>query len=445
MIVDNRLSNKGFSSEIALDLAEQADQADQGPGPDRPGVHRRDSPEGWPRLPGSSGQPGPAGGSRHLLINCHHINYSTTDSRLGDILGEIYHNPVMNQYYDEVVQFVSWIRKTIDIKIRMKGYTHFPCGYEDWDQLVPFTQIEYSKNTATRYSYDYVKIILNRCYKLQDWLRGRPCVMGAFTVPHEYNRFGQLKNPGMDHMACLLQLKKAWRLFTKRMHKRYGESIPYLYLYEAHEQGYPHFHAVLVGDFTDADLEWFKRAWADCIGYPEHADVALEFSDLREMEYPVAYLMKYLWKTLWQNYTDWSAGDWVLNALLWKTGTRSYQPSQNLQSIMKADRRQAPDTDVYTHILADGIPRKSGVNQDLPVVIATPKRADDAYTADAVRNPDIAPFIPIRASPALLAAFPLSDRLKSWLSQHPEHVLDDGPQPGRRGTTRSEGSICRNG
>lgn len=396
----DRLSNKCFSSETSTEVG----NADQ-----EPVIECAERGGGETPSAADPGSGGP-GRSRYILINCHQ---SPLTKDLLYILGQIWDDPIMNPHYEDVLSFMNWIVKTIDIKILMRGFTHYPYGVNE--EICPFFPIEYSKLTSTRYSLDYVKILLNRCYKFQAWIRGRACVMGAFTVPHEFNKFRKLKNPGMDHMACLKLIKKGWQKFRKRLHKRYKEAIPYVFMFEAHKMGYPHFHTILVGEFTDADLTWMQKTWADCIGYPQHWEHALKFSDIRELEFPVAYLMKYLYKQLWQNYQDWKAEDWLLNSLLWKTGTRSFQPSQNLQQIMKADRRHAKETDIFTAILADGIPRKGGINEDLPVVIALPKKGEEEYTSDAVRNPHLAPFIPVKARPAPTMAIPLCDRVKAWL------------------------------
>lgn len=399
----DRLSNKCFSSETSNELENRLEE------------DQRTETECAAGVPGT-GAPGcPAGpgpdGSRYLLINCPPERLT---KELLYILSQIWDDPIMNPHYDDVLTFMNWIIKTIDVRIVMRGYTHYPNGHRD-EEIDPFTPIEYSKLTSTRYSLDYVKILLNRCYKFQAWIKGCACVMGAFTVPHEYNKFRRLKNPGMDHMACLKLIKKGWQKFRKKLHKRYKAAIPYVFMFEAHKMGYPHFHAILVGEFADADLTWMQKTWANCTGNSKNWEHALKFSDIREIEFPVAYLMKYLYKQLWENYTDWKAEDWLLNSLLWKTGTRSFQPSQNLQSIMKADRRHAKETDIFTHILAEGIPRKGGENEDLPVVIALPKKGEEEYTSDALRNPDLAPFIPIKARPAPVVAVPLCDRVKAWL------------------------------
>lgn len=439
MKVVDRLSNKCFSSETDRELenistfgdTSYPDSVTDSDPPQAPSAECAGRPvpegEGLPaagRACGSvsdlqgepaspSACPGP-GRSRHLLIKCDQTQEVYKDYL--PVLSSIWDNPAMNPYYDDVLPFMNWLQKTMDVRIVIKGYTHYPHGrHED---IEPFTEFEYSKKVATRYSYDYVKILLSRCYKFQDWIKGRPCVMGAFTVPHEYNKFGELKNPGMNHMACLSLIKKGWRKFRWRLHKRYGYAIPYVFLFEAHEMGYPHFHAVLVGDFSESELTWMQKSWSDCTNNSQNWEYALKFSDLRELEYPVAYLLKYLYKTLWQNCKDWAPEDWLLNALLWKTGTRSFQPSNTLQEIMKPDPKEDLDDKVYTHILASGIPRKGGENEDLPVVIALPKAANDEYISDALRNPHCAPYIPLKARSDCPELIPAAIRAKRWIENN---------------------------
>lgn len=351
-------------------------------------------------------------GSRHLLTNLHQNR--EYDDKISDILGEINNSPVMGQYYNDVLSFVNWLEKTINVKIVIRGYTHYPHGYDDGN-IEPFTEFEYKKLSATRWSYDYVNVLLARLYKLQDEKRGAPLAFGSFTVPHEYNIFGELCNPGMTPEACMILLKKAWNKFEKRVHKRF-KKISCVRIWEAHIMGYPHFHAVLYGDFSDKDKEWMKKAWADCIGYPQHWEVALEFSDIETMEHPVAYLMKYLYKTLLESYFEWTAADWVMNALLWRTRTRSFQPSNDIAEIMRPDPKKEQPYNIYTHILAEGIPRKGGgEGADLPVIIAAPKAANESYQVDAKNNPDIAPFIPLKVREDMPNQKPVAERAKEWL------------------------------
>ena len=376
------------------------------PRADGAGLHPND--EGHPC---SEDVPKGTPSSRHLLINCHH---SQRDCKIGDTLGAIIYDPILEPYYDEVVDFINWLEKTKNITIILKGYTHYP---EKDGEIQPFTEFGYRKKTATRWSDDYTNILLARLYRLQEVTRDTPVLMASFTVPHEYNKFRQLKNPGNNHLVCFDLLKRGWDRFRKRIAKKYGHT-PCVRIWEAHPgSGYPHFHAAMFRTFTDDDKEWLKDTWADCIGYPQHRDVALDISDICEINHPLAYMMKYLGKTLYDGWQDWTPEEWVFNALLWTTGTRSFQPSRDLGRIMK-DRPAPEGKNTYTHVLVEGLPRKTEENNDLPVLIAAPDTSREKYEREATLNPDIAPFVPLHACIHPSTIEPLQDRISRFKKAH---------------------------
>lgn len=352
-------------------------------------------------------------GSRHILINCHQIP-SERDTIVGEILGKIYHSPIMNEYYDTVVDFINWMERTKDLNIVIRGYTNYP---NDSD-IEPFTEFEYKKKAASRWSEDYQKKLLARLYRLKDEMAGKPCLMGSFTVPHEYNSFGEMKNPGNNHEWCFRRLQIAFDLFRKRYHKRFRKNT-YVRIWEAHpKSGYPHFHAVLYGQFTDKDKDWMSDTWAECIGYPSSASTSLKFSKTRSIEYPVAYLMKYISKSLYGSYLEWSAEEWVFYSLLWKFGIRSFNASQDLTKLM-ADKNWKNTENRYTAILAEGLDRKSDDNKDLPVLLSVPAEGERIRRAETRLNPHIAPYIPLCEMDIPLKIETASQKAVRWLSTNP--------------------------
>jgi len=337
--------------------------------------------------------PEPKEDSRHILTNCYPS--SNTDDKIADILGDIIRSPQLDSYYDDVVTFYRWLQKVNNLTIVMSGYNH---GSED--DFEPFSLVEYQKKAASRWSEDYIKTTLARLYRLKDIVKDEPCLMGSFTCPHEYNKFGEMKNPGMTIDVCFSTLRAGWNRFRMRLYKHFGKTIQVVRIWEPHEMGYPHFHAILLGTFTPADMDFMKTAWAESIGYPSAKDTALEWSETRAIEYPVAYLMKYLTKTLYNKTDGWNAATWVFNAIAWRDGIRLFQPSREIGMAITDKESCKDDKTVYTEILAKGLPRRNidddTSNDDLPCLIATPKDACDKYGQEAALNPDPAPFIPLK-------------------------------------------------
>lgn len=361
----------------------------------------------------------PAGsGSRHILTNCNlPIETDSSDDRyFGDVLGKIIDSPQLESHYDDVVEFQRWLKKVNNLTILLKGYTHYPDGKTGG--IDPFTQIEYSKKSATRWSDDYVKTVLARLYKLKEVLKDTPVLMGSFTCPHEYNIFVKQVNPGLDIPTCFDILRKAWPLFRAHLHKRFHRTIQVVRIWEPHDMGYPHFHAIFIGRFTDSDKEWMAATWADCIRYPSAKEHALNWSKTTSIEFPVAYLMKYMTKTLYHTYSSWDAPVWVFNAVAWKHRIRLFQTSVEIGRLIADDKRDDSDT-VYTEVMAVGLPRRTiynaDYNNDLPALISTPKKSLDIYAREAVLNPTIVPFVPLRARTDLPPVKPVAARAKDFL------------------------------
>jgi len=298
----------------------------------------------------------------------------------------------------------------------MRGYTHYPDSAKG--DIDPFTEVEYSKKTASRWSDDYIKTVLARLYKLKEVLKDTPVLMGSFTCPHEYNIFVNQVNPGLTIPVCFEILRNAWTLFRDRLKMRFKRTIQVVRIWEPHAMGYPHFHAILIGSFTEADKEWMAKAWAESIGYPSAKENALKWSATSSIEFPIAYLMKYMGKTLYHTYSSWNAATWVFNALAWKNRVRLFQTSRHIASLITCGNTPDPDT-VYTEILSKGLPRRTiyneDYNSDLPALITTPKKSLDKYAREAVLNPTIAPFVPLRARTDLPPVKPVAARVKDFL------------------------------
>ena len=359
--------------------------------------------------------PEPKEESRHILSNCYHS--SNTDDNIDDILGVIISSPQLEPYYDLVVTYYRWLERVNNLTIVMSGYNH---GSED--DFDPFHHVEYQKKAASRWSEDYIKTTLARLYRLKDIVKDEPCLMGSFTCPHEYNKFGEMKNPGLTIDVCFSILRAGWNRFRMRLHKHFGRTIQVVRIWEPHEMGYPHFHAILLGTFTPADMEFMKTAWAECIGYPSAKDTALEWSETRAIEHPVAYLMKYLTKTLYNKTDGWNAATWVFNAIAWRDRIRLFQPSREIGMAITDKKSCKDDKTVYTEITAKGLPGRNidgdTSNDDLPCLIVVPKEACDRYGREAALNPHIAPFIPLKNRTDFPSPESAADKAKRYAARY---------------------------
>ena|SRR5690606_41799219 len=80
------------------------------------------------------------------------------------------------------------------------------------------------------------------------------------------------------------------------------------------------------------------------------------------------------------------------------------------------------DKTVYTEITAKGLPRRNidddTSNDDLPCLIALPKDACDKYGREAVLNPHVAPFIPLKERADFPPSESTADKVKRASEKH---------------------------
>jgi hypothetical protein len=121
----------------------------------------------------------------------------------------------------------------------------------------------------------------------------------AKVVRHETPLFLTLTYPSSYPTA--LESKKHLRRFLKRLKRRFGDVLGYLWKLEFQRRGAPHYHLFLwgiTGDFGAELRGWIAEAWADvCDMHDEnHVKAGTSLEKIRKWQGARSYARKYMGK-----------------------------------------------------------------------------------------------------------------------------------------------------
>ena len=139
-------------------------------------------------------------------------------------------------------------------------------------------------------------------------------------------------------------MKEGWDKLSKILRK-YIPDLTYIWVIEPHASGYPHFHVIVFAEISQSLQEKIKQLWSEKyeVGSKDHGvDFSTRMPD-EDINSLRNYLMKYIAKGFVITDTRFSETFWtkeqlVFNALIWKNGYRTFQPSRKLQKIMRYDQ-----------------------------------------------------------------------------------------------------------
>lgn len=118
---------------------------------------------------------------------------------------------------------------------------------------------------------------------------------------HVYRYSGKHGRPGWRWRTmancphCIARLTRMKSALRKRLRRRYGETLEYLYVLEDQDNGALHVHLALAGlpELTEGDALYFRRVWGELGGGRSQIDRAPVGSDGHPLG---SYLGKYLAK-----------------------------------------------------------------------------------------------------------------------------------------------------
>jgi len=196
-----------------------------------------------------------------------------------------------------------------------------------------------SKNIAYihRWTPIYRKSVIAKMYLLEKWHNlhsDLPVTMGTFTTYQDgvYSRRIVVKSKTIkEAFDCL---KQSWKKLSMWL-RHYVPDIEYVLFFEPHKSGYPHLHAIFFGDLSPEIQDRIKHLWSDKYkaGSLEHG---ANFRPVKDLKSVRNYIIKYVSKILHHsNVNEWSSGELLFNAVMWKNKYRLWGASRSLSQAMK--------------------------------------------------------------------------------------------------------------
>jgi hypothetical protein len=196
-----------------------------------------------------------------------------------------------------------------------------------------------------RWSEIYHKSILAKFYKLDDWMKDNPGIVTMFTLTTyqgSKSRFNngtlsrKIKGHDLTILECFDLLKVSRTKFLNVLRNRYP-GTNYVWILEPHETGYPHCHLVVFREFTEEEQNFIKQLWSEKYqagSYTRGIEITSKAST--ESIHSIRnYLMKYMTKQFGSGDEAWTDGEFLFNAMVWKTSTRMWGASKELTKVMQ--------------------------------------------------------------------------------------------------------------
>lgn len=244
-------------------------------------------------------------------------------------------NPLLNKYEDLVEDFGNYLEETSHLSFDIYGETY------SGDQVVK--NIPY----IHRWTVIYRKSILAKLYQLENWLRfnPRPITFLSLTTYQSGGYSRKVKGYDLDVEDGLKLLMESYTKLRLMINNRIkGYPVDFFYILEPHKSGYAHMHMIIFDEFTQDEQDKIKKLWSQKYeAGSENYGVDFDFKKPDENIQSIRnYIMKYISKGLQSSgskyYSEsWTPAEAVFNAILWKTNTRLWNCSRNLQKVLKPD------------------------------------------------------------------------------------------------------------
>ena len=278
------------------------------------------------------------------------------------VFSEIRDNPSLRPHWRDVLSFLTYLRTTANLKLRVHG----ECSQEDRpgieDTTLNFPYIH-------RWKDQYRRGVLAKFYKLEAWHEANPTPITMLTLTTyqegQYSRSMTGKNTTIPESFCLL--KNSW-VSLRHAIKYHLPDTSWCWIMEPHKTGYPHLHTVLFSEVNESAQTSIRDLWArkyKAGSYKHGVDFAVNTPG-QTVQSIRNYLMKYVAKSFtttgsqFSHGSVWSAGELVFNALVKKHGWRLFGASRDLCKVMAYTKQTDDDIKWYaTEILNDD----EGVNR----------------------------------------------------------------------------------
>lgn len=274
------------------------------------------------------------------------------------VLHQVALDKTLAHYYQDTRQFIDYLRTTSRCEFRIHGERRDLDG-SPWDE-------EKSLEYVHRWTITYRRSVLAKFYQLEDWHEANPApiTMLTLTTYHGTDKNGQEARyeaaRGMTIEDSFNLLKSSWLALRKSL-GYYLPGVPWVWIMEPHQSGYPHLHVVLFADIDRGTQEAIKRLWSEKYqaGSFEHgADFAVS-----KPEQSIQSIRNYLVKYVAKGFTStgsrfgegdaWTPGQIVFYALVKKHSWRLFGASHDLCKVMAYNKKTDKKTAWYATELLD--------------------------------------------------------------------------------------------
>jgi hypothetical protein len=276
--------------------------------------------------------PAPDLGSYRLT---HTNKVDSPFTSLRDLLREIRYHPILRSYWKLCWSFTKYLNQMDKACFIVSGF----------DQLKNKSALNVGKYIH-RWTPIYQQRLMAKLYQLDEWWKEHkgPVTLLTLTTYQagEYSQY--VKGEIVTIEDSFLLLKDGWDKLSKILRK-YIPDLTYIWVIEPHKSGYPHMHILVFAEISQLLQDKIKQLWSEKYkaGSKEHGvdfTTRIPEEDINSLR---NYLMKYIAKGFVITNTKFSETLWtkeqlVFNALIWKKGYRTFQPSRNLQKIMHYDK-----------------------------------------------------------------------------------------------------------
>jgi len=261
-----------------------------------------------------------------------------------DLLRQIRQDPILKSYWELSRNFTIYLNQMDKACFIVSGF----------DQRKNKSASSVGKYVH-RWTQIYRKRLMAKLYLLDEWWKEHKGPVTLLTLTtYQAGEYSQsIKGKIVSIEDGFQLLKDGWDKLSKILRK-YIQDLTYIWVIEPHASGYPHFHVIVFAEIPEPLQDKIKQLWSEKyqVGSEIHGvdfSTKIPKEDINSLR---NYMMKYIAKGFVITDTKFSETFWtkeqlVFNALIWKNGYRSFQPSRKLQQIMRYSQER--DNAVYWH------------------------------------------------------------------------------------------------
>jgi hypothetical protein len=250
-------------------------------------------------------------------------------------LREVRQNPTLAPYYQDTRQFLGYLHSTAKSKFKIHGTKYYPD--------MPPDDINRTVEYIHRWTLTYRRGVIKKFYQLEEWHEQNPVpiTMLTLTTYQDGQYSATITGKKLTIPESFHKLKNSWDSLRDAI-KRRLPNVPFVWIMEPHQSGYPHLHIILFADVDRGTQESIKTLWSkkyQAGSYDHGADFAVSKPE-ESIKSIRNYLVKYIAKgftSTGSKYEDgdiWTAGQTVFYALVRKYRWRLFGASRDICKVM---------------------------------------------------------------------------------------------------------------